>query len=73
LLEKQIGKHVKALRYDNGGEFFSTWFREFYKIENIQRKYITPYTPQQIRIMERRNKIVMEMARCMMHNQNVPY
>jgi transposase InsO family protein len=73
LVEKQTGKQVKALRSDNGGEFVSTQFKELCKREGIHRKYTTPYTPQQNGVVERRNRTVMEMERCMVHNQNVPY
>ena len=38
----------------------------------VHRQYTTPYTPQQNGVMERRNKIVVEMAKCMVHGLNVP-
>ena len=72
LVEKQTSKQLKALGYDNGGEFFSTQFKESCKREGIHRRYTTPYTPQQNGFMERRNRIVVEMANCIVHSQNVP-
>jgi transposase InsO family protein len=73
LVEKQTGNQVKALRSDNGGEFVSAQFKEFCKREGIHRWCPTLYTPQQNGVVERRNRTVMEMARCMVHSRNVPY
>jgi IS30 family transposase len=71
--EKETGKQVKALRFDYGCEFVSTYFKEFCTREGIHRQYTTPYTPQQNGVVERRNKTIMEMERCMVLNQNVSY
>jgi transposase InsO family protein len=35
-VEKQIGKKIKILRIDNGGEFTSQEFQEFFKLNGIQ-------------------------------------
>ena len=45
LVEKESGKHVKALRSDNGGEFISVEFKEFCSAEGIRRELITPHNP----------------------------
>eukprot|EP00253_Pinus_taeda_P030788 PITA_30788 len=37
LVEKDSGKKVKALRSDNGGEYISDEFKDFCKVEGIQR------------------------------------
>jgi transposase InsO family protein len=47
LVEKESGKQVKALRSDNGGEYISNEFKDFYKKEGIQRELIAPHNPQQ--------------------------
>jgi hypothetical protein len=35
LVEKDSGKQVKALRRDNGGEYISNEFKDFYSREGI--------------------------------------
>ena len=35
LVEKESGKHVKALRSENGGEFISGEFKDFCSVEGI--------------------------------------
>ena len=45
LVEKESGKHVKALRSNNGGEFISAEFKDFCSAEGIQRDLIAPHNP----------------------------
>ena len=45
LMEKETGKHVKALRRDNGGEYINK-FKNFCRKEGIQRELIAPHNPQ---------------------------
>ena len=45
LVENQIGKKIKVLRLDNGGEYTSHAFDEFCRQEGIMRELIVPYTP----------------------------
>eukprot|EP00253_Pinus_taeda_P023192 PITA_23192 len=47
LVEKELGKKVKALRSDNGGEYISDEFKDFCKAEGIRRELIAPHNPQQ--------------------------
>eukprot|EP00253_Pinus_taeda_P025779 PITA_25779 len=66
LVENQTEKKIKVLRRDNGGEFYSKEFEEFYKKCGIAQQKTTPYTPQQNGIAERMNKMLMERARSML-------
>ena len=36
LVEKELGKNIKALRSDNGGEYVSQDFKDFYAAEGIK-------------------------------------
>jgi transposase InsO family protein len=36
-IEKQIGKHIRTLRTNNGGEFESVQFKDFYKEAGIKK------------------------------------
>jgi hypothetical protein len=46
MIEKQTEKKVKLLRTDNGMEFFSNEFNDYYSDESIVRHHTIPYTPQ---------------------------
>jgi transposase InsO family protein len=65
-IEKNIGKHIKILRTDNGEEFESLQFEDFYKSSGIKRQFIVPYNPQQNRVAERKNRTICEAAKSMM-------
>ncbi|KAK9157521.1 hypothetical protein Scep_004095 [Stephania cephalantha] len=66
LVEKQSGCHIKTLRTDRGGEFVSKEFNKFCEKNGIKRELITPYTPEQNGVVERKNRTVVEMARNML-------
>ena len=59
---------MKCLRTDNGLEFCSTKFNEFFKDDNIARQHVVHYTPQQNEVAERMNMMFLERARCMLSN-----
>ena len=40
LAKKYMGKHVKALRRKNGGEYISNEFKNLYSKEGIRRLYL---------------------------------
>lgn len=70
-VEKQSGKSIKALRSDCGGEYTANHFQEYLKQNGIHHQYTTRYTPQQNGVAERKNRTVMEMARCMLKNKGL--
>jgi transposase InsO family protein len=45
LVEKSIGRSIKCLRIDNGGEFTLMEFENYCKEFGIDRKKTTAYTP----------------------------
>lgn len=63
---------LKKLRTDRGGEFCSTEFNNYCNKSGIQRQLTAPYTPQQNGVVERRNRTVVEMARCMLKGAGLP-
>lgn len=71
-IEKQTGKCVKKLRTDNGKEYTSNEFKNYLLSERINRQLTVEYTPQQNVVAERANRTIIEMARCMMQQANVP-
>ena len=63
---------LKILRLDNGGEYTSQAFKQYFAQHEIIHQTSYPYTPQQNGIAERKNIHLMEVARSMMFHTNVP-
>ena len=72
MVENQSGYKIQFLRSGNGKEYTSTQFNMFCEEPGIEHQVTTPYTPQQNGVSERRNKYVMEMAICMLHDNDMP-
>jgi hypothetical protein len=65
LVENEIGKSLKCLRSDNGGEYCSKEFDDYCSYHGIRREKIVPRTPQENGVSERMNRTIMERARSM--------
>lgn len=72
LVEKKTDKNLKCLRSDPGGEFTSDEFTRYCEGYGIKRQMSAPRTPQQNGIAERRNKTIVEVARTMLIQGDVP-
>ncbi|GKB10472.1 retrotransposon protein, putative, ty1-copia subclass, partial [Tanacetum coccineum] len=55
-VENQLGKTIKALRSDRGGEYISQEFKDYLKACGIVQQLTPPYTPQHNDVSERRNQ-----------------
>lgn len=55
-----------VIRSDQGGEYKSKQLDKFYRSEGIVPQYTAAYSPQQNGTAERKNRSLMEMARCML-------
>jgi transposase InsO family protein len=71
-VENQTGKKIRVLRWDNGGEYTSKDFMDFYAGEGIRRELNVPYNPQQNGVAERKNRAIVGAARAMLHDQGLP-
>jgi len=71
LVEKEAGVSIGSLRTDKGGEFTSNVFGEFCKSHGIRRKLTVPYTPQQNGVVERKNKMIMNIVHSMLIEKQV--
>ena len=70
-VEKELGKSLKCLKLDRGGEFTSREFEVFYNDKGIKRQTSAPMTPPQNGIVERINRSVIDYARTLMMEKNV--
>ncbi|MCO5604181.1 hypothetical protein L7F22_058342 [Adiantum nelumboides] len=72
IVEKECGRFIKTLRSNQGGEFKSKEFEEFCWDQGIWRQYTCAYTPQQNGVAERKNRVIVEHARAMLSEGNLP-
>ncbi|XP_048436518.1 uncharacterized protein LOC125475589 [Pyrus x bretschneideri] len=63
IVELQCGYSVKRLRKDRGEEFTSNDFGKFCEDLGIERQLTVAYSPQHNGVAERKNMIVVEMAK----------
>ncbi|GLU00272.1 hypothetical protein SLE2022_176510 [Rubroshorea leprosula] len=72
LAENEVGRSIKVLRTDRGGEFNSKEFADFCESNGIKRQLTAAYTPQQNGVCERRNRTIMNMVRSLMSKSGLP-
>nr|GEX11808.1 hypothetical protein [Tanacetum cinerariifolium] len=60
-VENQLGKTIKSLRSDRGGEYISQEFVDHLKEYEIVSHRTPPYTPQHNRVSERRNQTLLDL------------
>ncbi|GAB2303795.1 hypothetical protein Dimus_038963 [Dionaea muscipula] len=70
--EKEVGREIRCLRTDNGGEYTSMEFTTYLQQCRIRRQLTCPNTPQQNGVAERKNRHLAETCRSMLHAKNVP-
>nr|GEU91901.1 hypothetical protein [Tanacetum cinerariifolium] len=61
-VELQLGKKIKALHSDRGGEYLSQEFKDYLSKNGIVQHLTSPYTPQQNGVSERRNRTLLDMV-----------
>nr|GEW29327.1 hypothetical protein [Tanacetum cinerariifolium] len=71
-VENQLGKTIKAIRSDHGGEYISQEFKDYIKSCGIVQQLTPPYTPQHSGVSERRNRTLLNMVRSMMSLATLP-
>jgi transposase InsO family protein len=63
---------IERIRSDNGTELKNTNIEEFLNEERIGHEFSVPYTPQQNGIVERKNRTLIEAARTMLDEYEIP-
>ena len=71
-MENQLDKRVKRIKADGGGEFINDQLIEFTKTKGIILDQTNPYTPQQNGTAERKNRTLVETARCLLAQACLP-
>ena len=70
--EAEVGKKLRTLRTDRGGEFTVCTFADYCAEQGVQRHLTAPHTLPQNSVVERRNQTVMGVARSMMKAMSLP-
>ena len=71
MVENESGKKIKTSRLDNGGEFVNNELEAFLSKHGIQHQKTVPYTPEQNGVVERKNRTLVEMDRCMLYSKGL--
>ena len=69
-MENLAGKKIKVLRSENGGEYTSIEYKDFYKDAGIKKENTVAYNPQQNGVAERKNKYIISYVKAMIHDQS---
>ena len=67
--EKEVP--IVKIRSDHGKEFENARFESFCAKNGIKREFLAPKTPQQNGVVERKNRVIQEMARVMLLNKQI--
>ncbi|XP_016725652.1 uncharacterized protein [Gossypium hirsutum] len=70
--ESETGCKLKTLRFDNGTEYTSSGIHLFYDEAGIKHQLTNTYTLQKNGVSERKNKSLLDMARCLIFERNLP-
>ena len=73
MVEKSTGRKLKAIRTDNGGEFTSKEFEAHLTTEGVRHEVTIPKNPEQNGVAERMNRTLVETARSILVNANLPH
>lgn len=73
LMERQHGVlKMKCLQSDNGKEYVNTKFDEALRKQDIRRRLTAAYNPEQNGVAERKNRSLVETARCLLADSGLP-
>ena len=63
---------IVKIRSDHGKEFKNARFKFFCEKNGIKKDFSAPKTPPQNGVVERKNRVIQEMARVMLLNKQIP-
>ena len=70
-VERGIGRKLKCVRADNGGKYRGP-FEQYCRSHGIRLEKTVPKTPQQNGVVERMNRTIEDMVKCMLSNAKLP-
>ena len=70
-LQNEKNMKIDRIRSDHGKEFENSYMESFCTRSGISQEFSAPTTPKQNGVVERKNRVIQEMARAMLHNKDV--
>ena len=70
-LQNEKNLKIDWIRSDHGKEFENSYMESFCTRFGISQEFFAPITPQQNGVVERKNKVIQEMAKAMLHNKDM--
>ena len=71
-IQNEKGYPIERVRSDRKREFDNSNFREFCHFLGIKHEFSFPRTPQENGVVERKNRVLQEMARTMLNQNELP-
>jgi len=71
-IQNQLSLKIIALRSDHGVEFVNHHFEDYCDEFGISQNFSCPRTPQQNGVVERKNRVLEELARTMINEMKLP-
>ena len=71
-VQRRENGSILTIQSDNGDEFKNERFEEFCNKERIVHNFFSPRTPEQNGVVERKNRTLVEMARTMLSENDLP-
>ncbi|CAL8086738.1 unnamed protein product [Prunus armeniaca] len=72
-MSTQFHARAKVFQTDNGGEYVNNTLACFFRAQGIIHQTITPFTPQQNGVSERKNRHLLEVACSLIFDMSVPH
>ena len=70
-LQNEKSLKIDRIQSDHGKEFENLYMESFCTRSCISQEFSALITPQQNGVVKRKNRVIQEMARAMLHNKNV--
>ena len=70
-LQNDKNLKIDQICSDHGKELENSYMESFCTRSGISQEFSTPITPQQNGVVERKNRVIQEMARATLHNKDV--
>ena len=71
-IQREKDYSIVRIRSDHGKEFENNKYEDLCASEGISHEFPSPITPQQNGVVEKKNRIIQECARVMLHAKKLP-